>query len=89
MSKEDLQNAIRKYNEVAIRIAKERITNEPIRPWSFPFKYVPDDPNNFVSIPDPLSIWQHRINELNEEMGFLTCFDINTFFHGMSFCWIA
>jgi len=56
MYEKDMQFVTHKYNQQAIRLAREHLTNEPIRPWSFPFKYVPDDPNNFVSIPDPVPI---------------------------------
>jgi len=51
-----LQLATNKYNEKAHRIVKGRLQNEPVRSWSFPFKYVPDDPNNFVNIPEPVPI---------------------------------
>merc|ERR1719259_233580 len=51
-----MQWGTHKYNEKAVRLAKERTQNAPIRSWSFPFKYVPDDPNNFVDIPEPVPI---------------------------------
>jgi len=50
------QSGAYKYNQLAVRVAKEHLAREPIRSWSFPFKYVPDDPNNFVNIPEPVPI---------------------------------
>jgi len=56
MSEKHLQSATFKYYQKAVLMAKEHLENEPIRSWSFPFKYVPDDPNNFVNIPEPVAI---------------------------------
>jgi len=56
MLEKHLQSGTNKYNQKAVRLAKEHLTEEPIRSWSYPFKYVPDDPNNFVNIPEPVSI---------------------------------
>jgi len=56
MFNKHLQSGTLKYNQKAVKLAKEHLVNEPIRSWSFPFKYVPDDPNNFVNIPEPIPI---------------------------------
>merc|ERR1711990_954184 len=52
----DLQAKTFKYNQDAFRVAKGQLENQPIRRWSFQYKYDAGDPRNFVEIPAAVSI---------------------------------
>jgi hypothetical protein len=56
MCNKDLQAKTFKYNQDAFRVAKGQLENQPIRRWSFQYKYDAGDPRNFVEIPAAVSI---------------------------------
>lgn len=42
--------------KTSVRTAREHVENQHIRDWTYQFKYNPEDPNNFVPIPEGVPI---------------------------------